>query len=263
MMYGRRIWTKVAALAAGAAGLFAGASYATAQSFPPFTDQCPVSQIEKPCVDSRGNARTCVAAACEDTIDGGDPHSCVECAICSGGLATGGGDFSRCTDTIPCAPGFYCFDYGIEPTTAFGAYGNFIEYKVVTHTSACLEGGAGPQYAAPWSPCDGGGGTIPSTGTSSPGSAPGSNGGGSSGGTTGVVTPGPSWEDGGSDVPQPPAGSLAINGADAGAPPSQQATDVVVLRQGGCDISAGEAASSLPFLLVLPMWLARGRRRRR
>ncbi len=257
----RRIWTKVAALAAGAMGLFAGASYATAQSFPSFTDQCPVSQIEQPCVDSRGTAGTCIAAGCEDTIDGGDPHSCVECAICAGGLTTTG-PFPRCTDTIPCKPGYSCIDFGAQPNTAFGPYGNFIRYKVVTDTAACYEGGVGPQYAPSWSPCDGGGGTIPSTGTSSPGSAPGSSGGGSSG-APGVVTPGPASEDGGSDVPQPPAGSLAINGADAGAPPSQQATDVVVLRQGGCDISAGEAASSLPFLLVLPMWLARGRRRRR
>jgi hypothetical protein len=261
MGYRRRAWRIAAALSVGSLGVVGVSSYATAQEFPPFTDSCPVGQIEKPCVDQTGASGTCRAAACEDTLDGGPPVSCVECAVC----IANGGPFQRCTDTVPCPPGFSCFDYGgPQNYTSFGPPGDPLMYRVYTYGALCFEGGVGPATAQWWSPCDGaapsasedsGSGSV-ATGTS-PGST--SSGTASSSGSTGSapLLAGAS-EGGAGEIVETPAGPAP----EAGTPVNGASTpDVVILRRGGCDVGTGAAAGGWPLLVMLALWMCRRARR--
>lgn len=258
---------------ASLSGVVGMISRAEAQTVPPFADQCPLSQIERPCITQYGAAGTCVAAACEYTPDGGATVSCQECAMC---LASSS-QFPRCTDTIACAPGFYCFVYG-DPEflgTAGSVLSSTGYYTVSAREANCLEGGAGPQYAPAWSPCDAGlsqwrVGSAPDAGSNvgtpvmtdsgpsgatgegtssgavaSSGAGPGSGTGLTSGGLGGSVA-----------APAVPAGS---GGTDAGA---GRSTVDLVQGAGGCDIAAPAAATSIPWLALAPLWILRRRRAR-
>lgn len=84
-------------------------------------------------------------------------------------------------------------------------------------------------------------------------------------GSTGIATAVSPSEGGAAETVQTP--TIIPPGVDsvpdAGGPPGQAADGVVVLRQGGCDVGAGTVASGLPLLVVLPLWAARRRARRR
>lgn len=257
MKNGRRVAQIGAIGAAGLMCVLSVARRAAAQPLPAYRDSCPASQIHQPCVDSTGEIGTCVPAACDLSVDGGAPMSCTPCGVC---FATGAvGDLQGCTDTIGCAPGFSCFDYGgVQLYTAAWVGGVPAAFQVYALTGECLEGGAGPVFAPSFAPCDAGapvglGGTASGSGSAGSGVGPtfaASSGGGASGATLPL-------EDAGAALPV-----AAFPGAPADAGPSGSALEpeTIILGRGGCDVGAGAAAGALPWFALLPFWMLRRRR---
>lgn len=244
---------------AGAAASTDAGGQGVAPTVPPFPEQCAVAQIGQPCAAVAGEPGTCVAASCEYTPDGGDSHSCQECAVCLGENP----QFPRCTDTIACAPGNTCFVYGAPEL--FTGVGSPVSpqgwFRVYTLVASCLEGGAGPLTAPAWSPCGAAPaqtvGSTPDAGAwdgayddaSLPLTVPGDPGASGSGSGSGAGF------GAGSGPAADPAAPVGAADAAAG-PPS-----VELLRSdAGCSM-AGPAATSLPWLGLLPLWIARRRRR--
>ncbi len=257
-----------------AAFLVVLAASSRAAGFPAFKDQCPASQIDRPCATQEGVSGTCIAAECRQSVDPQtDPFvdantttACTPCAICEPP-----GPFQLCTDTIACAPGFTCFSYGVEPLATAGPEANPIQFGVWGSIDSCLEAGAGPLFASGWSPCDGGGEPVGNPSGSSPGAGSGSGAAAGARSNSGAAVGGGS--SGGGAVLDAGAASFAPTGAttsvdasvsengEARAPTNRDAD--LDLSRGGCEVGAGAAANGIPLMGVIFFWIARRYRTRR
>jgi hypothetical protein len=185
-------------------------------------------------------------------VDATTTVSCAACAYCTPNAELNA-PFARCTDTISCAPGFTCFNYGVQFLTTQGPPENVIEYVVEAPSSLCLEAG-GPLVAPAWDPCDGGAVPVGA------GSGSGANLGAGSNSGSGSATPAGTGGGGSSGL----AAMTPIEGAntpiDAGGADAGRDT-ILVLGKGACDVGGGAAANGLPLLGVIALWIARRRRR--
>jgi hypothetical protein len=230
-----------------------------AQGFPAFPDFCPQNQIDRPCITHLGMSGTCVPAECRQTVDpqmdaAVDVITTVSCTACA--YCVPQAPFPRCTDTIPCEPGYSCFNYGVGPFAAMGPPDNAIQFEVQGSSALCLEGGAGPEVTSRWTPCNTGGGATAPPGSGS-GVSPPSGAAGSSGGASAIGS-GATSSGGGF------GGAIVDGGApDTGGPGVAGNRETLVAGPSACEIgAAGAASSGLPLLGVVSLSIARRRRTR-